>query len=244
MYDLMTPLMPNLAAGSNVYRASVGTHGAANSTLTHGPEVNDNSNTGNASTSLHGAADEHGQDGNEEPVLQSSPPLPPSSPSLPTRDIPTLCGVPTSLTSTSYPSATGSTSVSTMSCAAKRKQSVFQASQSNASVSKKQRTTSGTVALNGIKESLDTFNSTIGRNLGLRQLERERADTSPERRAKAMDLLQEQETYLDDDRMIAFIDLFRADTAVADAYLAIKRDGLRRKWVEKQLKEMLGFPSL
>ena len=59
-----------------------------------------------------------------------------------------------------------------------------------------------------------------------------------------MDLLQEQETYLDDDRMIAFIDLFRADTAVADAYLAIKRDGLRRKWVEKQLKEMLGFPSL
>ena len=76
----------------------------------------------------------------------------------------------------------------------------------------------------------------------MQQPDRGCADTSPERRAKAMDLLQEQESYLDDDRMVAFIDLFREDTAAADAYLALKRDSLRKKWVEKQLINKLGFP--
>ena len=46
----------------------------------------------------------------------------------------------------------------------------------------------------------------------MQQPERGRADTSPERRAKAMDVLQEMETYLDDDCLVAFIDLFRADS--------------------------------
>ena len=101
----------------------------------------------------------------------------------------------------------------------------------------------GAIALNGIKESLDAFNSTLRRSL-LLQPERARADTSPERRSKAMDLLQELESYLDDDRMVAFIDLFKADTAAADAYLAIKRDSLRKKWVEKQLIDHLGFPPM
>ena len=41
---------------------------------------------------------------------------------------------------------------------------------------------------------------------------------------KAMDILQELESYLDDDCMVAFIDLFKADMAAVDAYLAIKCD--------------------
>jgi hypothetical protein len=41
-----------------------------------------------------------------------------------------------------------------------------------------------------------------------------------------MDVLQELEDYLDDDCMAAYIDLFRADMAVADAYLAIKCESL------------------
>ena len=101
----------------------------------------------------------------------------------------------------------------------------------------------GAIALNGIKESLDAFNSTLRRSL-LLQPERAHADTSPERRLKAMDLLQELESYLDDDCMVVFIDLFKADTAAADAYLAIKCDSLRRKWVEKQLIDHLGFPPM
>lgn len=75
------------------------------------------------------------------------------------------------------------------------------------------------------------------------QPDRTRSDTSPERRAKAMHLFQEQESYLSDDCIVAFIDLFRMDTAAADAYIVLKRDGVRKAWVQKQLKG-LGFPAI
>ena len=246
----MTPLMPNLATGTNVYRPSDGTHGAASATLLRGQEPEENTSTPAINHDID--SDEPIGDPGPEPSLghpESSPPLPPtslpSSPSLLTNNaLPILAQAAASHTSTSYPSATGTTSASSMSTAAKRKQSALHASQqSNASGVKKQRTTTGAVALNGIKESLDAFNNTLGRSL-MQQPERGRADTSPERRAKAMDVLQELEDYLDDDRMVAFIDLFRADTAAANAYLAIKRESLRKKWVEKQLTDTLGFPLL
>ena len=101
----------------------------------------------------------------------------------------------------------------------------------------------GAITLNGIKESLDAFNSTLGCSL-LLQPEQACADTSPEHQSKAMDLFQELESYLDNDHMVAFIDLFKADTAAADAYLAIKCDSLRKKWVEKQLIDHLSFPRM
>jgi hypothetical protein len=69
------------------------------------------------------------------------------------------------------------------------------------------------------------------------------SDTSPECQAKAMDLFQEQECYLSDDCMVAFIDLFRVDSAAADAYIALKRNGLRKAWVQRQMKD-LGFPLI
>lgn len=244
--------MPSLAAGTNVYRPSEGTHGAASATLLRGPEAENTRIVPPASN--HDATDSDGPNRDPEPPqsrLESSPAPPPSSPSLladnrlPTLDVLGASDEPATRTiSTSYPSATGTTSAPSMSSASKHKQSALQASQSNASVSKKQRTTTGAVALNGIKESLDAFNTTLGRGLVFQQPERGRADTSPERRAKAMGVLQDQERYLDDDRMVAFIDLFRADTAAADAYLAIKRESLRKKWVEKQLTDTLGFPLL
>ena len=47
----MTPLMPNLAKGHNVYRPSQGTYGAASTTLqqlsTHGDNPNDNGTDSN-----------------------------------------------------------------------------------------------------------------------------------------------------------------------------------------------------
>ena len=52
------------------------------------------------------------------------------------------------------------------------------------------------------------------------------ADTSPECQSKAMDLFQEQESYLDDDHMVTFIALFKADTAAANTYVALKCEGL------------------
>ena len=147
----------------------------------------------------------------------------------------------------SYPSATSTTSALSLYTAAKRNQSALQASQSNASVtSKKQQTATSSVTLNSIKEYLNAFNNTFGLNLVARQANHVHADTSPERQAKAMNFIQERKDYLDNDHIVAFINWFKADTAAADAYLAIKSEhgGLRRKWVEKQLKEVLGFPLL
>ena len=98
----------------------------------------------------------------------------------------------------------------------------------------------GAVALNGIKESLDVFNNTIKH--GLAQPEHERADTSPERRSKAMDRVQELEAELDDARLVALIDLFQTNTSAADAYMTLKREALRKVWVQRRLKD-LGFPD-
>jgi hypothetical protein len=59
-----------------------------------------------------------------------------------------------------------------------------------------------------------------------------------------MDLLQEKETYLDDNRIVALVDLFQTDTGAADAYLALKRDNLRKLWIERRLTKDLGFPAI
>ena len=242
--------MPSLATGTNMYRPLEGTHGATSSTLLHKtqPEAEAEDNGESPPACNHGAAH---SDGHNEDRDQSPPPPPTSPPSSPSLALPkagtSLIARPASesRTSMSYPSA-GTTSTPSMSTASKRKLSALHASQSNASVTKRQRTTTGAVALNGIKESLDAFNSTLGRSLALQQPgpDRVRADTSPERRARAMDVLQDQESYLDDNQMVAFIDMFRVDTAAADAYLAIKHVSLQKKWVEKQLKDTLGFPPM
>ena len=258
---MMTPLMPSLATGTNVYHPSQGTHGAASATLSRKPEPGETEGHGGnrPPTSDHSAAnlDDDGPDGPhpQSPQSSSPPPPPPSPQPLSSPTSPSMLELPSSTSdvlgncaadsqaSASRMSTTHTSSATSVSTASKRKQSALHASQSNTSSSKKQRTTTGAVALNGIKESLDAFNSTLGRSL-LLQPERARSDTSPERRSKAMNLLQELESYLDDDRMVAFIDLFKADTAAADAYLAIKHDSLRKKWVEKQLIDQLGFPPM
>lgn len=67
--------------------------------------------------------------------------------------------------------------------------------------------------------------------------------TSPEHWTKAMDLLQEQESYLDDNHIVALIDLFKADTAAADTYLALKQKSLWKVWIHKWLVHDLGFPD-
>ncbi len=48
LYDLMTPLMPNLAKGNNVYRPSQGTYGAASTSLQQLPLPGSNPNDDSA----------------------------------------------------------------------------------------------------------------------------------------------------------------------------------------------------
>ena len=94
-----------------------------------------------------------------------------------------------------------------------------------------------------IKQSLDDFNSTVAKSI-LVHPERVRPDTSPERRERAVRLLEQQEDYLTDDELIAFFDYFKSDTAAADVYLAITRESLRKAWVQRQLWKELGFPQV
>ena len=142
----------------------------------------------------------------------------------------------------SMDSTTSASQTATMaSTSSKHKQSAL--SVSLLMSSKKQCTAvTGTVALNGIKESLDSLNNMIECSL-LMQLDHMCSDTSPKHWAKGMDLFQEQECYLSDDCMVAFIDLFRVDSATADPYIALKHDGLRKAWVQRQMKG-LRFPLI
>ena len=60
----------------------------------------------------------------------------------------------------------------------------------------------------------------------MHQAERVLSDTSPERRERGVQLLEQQEDYLTDDELIAFFDYIKSDTAAADVYLAITRESL------------------
>jgi hypothetical protein len=64
--------------------------------------------------------------------------------------------------------------------------------------------------------------------------------SSPQRRHEAMQRLQQTETHLDPDRMIALVDLISGDTIAADVYMSFEREDYRQAWISKRLKE-LGF---
>jgi hypothetical protein len=64
----------------------------------------------------------------------------------------------------------------------------------------------------------------------------------PEQCSKAIDLIQEQEGQLDDEQLVALIDIFQQNTGAADAYMTLKHDTLRKIWIQKRLVK-LGFPK-
>ena len=64
-------------------------------------------------------------------------------------------------------------------------------------------------------------------------------NSTPECKARAVDLAQEQETELDDNDMVVLLDVFCADAMAAHMYAQIIKDGVWKKWVQKQLNEAL-----
>ena len=62
--------------------------------------------------------------------------------------------------------------------------------------------------------------------------------TDNQLRQEAQNLLQEKDTYLDDDSMIAMFDLFAENAVQAQTYLGIRRDSLRKLWVKRELEKM------
>lgn len=244
--------MPSLGKGTHAFRPSDQTRGASSAVSTMPPEpISDEETpvTLNQPPINHSSVTTSSPRAplTQPPINRSSMPPPPgpppSSPPPPSSEPPQSVGSGPRSSSQQIESATtGSLSTGSHS---KRKYSALDASLSGSVVSgKKQRSTvSGAVTLNGIKESLDMFNKTIDRSLVQPQSQARIHDTSPEHRAKAMARVQAIETHLDDMRMIALIDLFKADTTEADAYMSLQRDTLRKKWLEKQLVERCGFPA-
>jgi hypothetical protein len=56
-----------------------------------------------------------------------------------------------------------------------------------------------------------------------------------------MDKVQKEEPDLDDDQVVALVDLFRTDSSAAEAYMAIVRLTISEAWLNKQLR-LLDFP--
>jgi len=180
LYDLMTPLMPNLAKGNNVYRPLQGTYGAASASLQQlplpGSNPNDDSANPNDETAVPVDETVDPVDETADPVddADGTPPPPSSEASL-TRVSPPSLLASTTASSTNFTHASTTPSATSSS---KRKQSALSSVQSTGA-SKKQCTNAGASVMDGIKESLDNFNSTIAKSI-LVHPEHMRPDSSPE----------------------------------------------------------------
>ena len=113
-------------------------------------------------------------------------------------------------------------------------ESLVSAPASQAGSRGKGRTSAGTFALQGIKGEIETFNET------LRERGQHRPLTESQRKSKAMEQLHDLE--LDDDRLIAIMQLFKDDANVADMFIAMKRESTRKTWVQSELLK-LGFDA-
>ena len=251
----MAPLMPSLAKSTNVYCPLEGTHGAVSAMLSQKPETKLTNHTG-PPESNHWAAGSSGPTGDKESPQSSPSPPPSSSPSSPSQASPLIasssctaansssCAANSiSVPCTSTQTTTGTTSATSISTASKCKQSTLHASQSNDSDNRLQQAVllPWMVSRNLLMLLTPSLDAVFSCNQNVHV---QIPHLSVEQRPWIFFRKRRTILNLDDDHMVAFIDLFWVDTASADAYLVIKRESLRRKWVEKQLVEALGFPPL
>ena len=116
----------------------------------------------------------------------------------------------------------------------------FRSSSFGSGTSEKRQRSSGVAVLGGIKDSIDEWKTIMRTGMPVSQIRA--ADRAAAYRVQAMDKVQKEEPDLDDDQVVAFVDLFRADSGAAEAYMAIVRPTIRKAWLNKQLKQ-LGFPD-
>jgi hypothetical protein len=161
------------------------------------------------------------QDSDEELPPQSTPPRPTS----------------TALSSTT-PSVTSSHKRKHAALASVSES--FQSSSFGSGPSEKKQRGSGVAVLSGIKDSIDEFKTIMRTGMPITQVRA--ADRAAAYRVEAMDKVQKEEPDLDDDQVVALVDLFRTDSSAAEAYMAIVRPTIRKAWLNKQLR-LLGFPN-
>jgi len=115
----------------------------------------------------------------------------------------------------------------------KHKHSTISSSNNNSSI--KRIWPLGATALHNMNDKLEEFTNVFqevftGKKSGLA--------LTPQQKAKAMQHAQEIETSLSDQRMVRLIDLFHADITMADTYLSLQCEGVRKGWVDHHVKDL------
>jgi hypothetical protein len=113
-----------------------------------------------------------------------------------------------------------------------------QLSVSTLSSGKRQRSGGGVATLHSISQGVNTFNAQFGTfmNAATKSCQ-ECQNTSPERRTKAQDVVQdEHSTYLNAEQIVVICDVFETNTHAVDTFLNSKKFEYCRAWVEMQLK--------
>jgi hypothetical protein len=215
--------MPTTAKGANVFRASVGHHSPA---VFPGLE-DDGEGEGNG----NGNGDDDG-DGDGEGEAEKSPiPWSPSPPPQGHSPAPLKDRSPTPLSFAPSHKRKHS-ALSALSSAAASARSTPSAS---SGPKRARKEVTGPVALQGLTAELSTFGQTFLEGVTSTVPPPPLLAPSPSRKTKAIQRAQELEDELDDDRLAALIRVFQADVNAADAYLVIKREGLRRAWIASTL---------
>jgi hypothetical protein len=93
---------------------------------------------------------------------------------------------------------------------------------------------SGAVALNRLGDTLSDFTTSF--RTSVQRRDQPPVDPTVERKNTAMERAQDLETDLSDDQLAALLELFQSDVSTADAYMVIKREPLRKAWVQRKLK--------
>jgi hypothetical protein len=256
-YNRMSDIMPKIVKGTHAFRASQQSHGAVSNTpasLSKGKETEKGKGKGKGKEKAKGKAKGKGKEKEIEVEVDLEPDDDDNDNDKPTSFLPP------SKPGVAVPSSSVSVSLSAPS-SSKRKYSALDdgsilASSRNSS-GKKQKSHSGANAMDGVGDGLQTIGSSIRDITAERKLcrlqQEARADaqaaqaaqllvsvSSPQRRHEAMQHLQQTETYLDPDRMIALVDLVLSDMIAADLYMTLEWEDYRKAWISKRLKE-LGF---
>ena len=220
--------MPSLARGTHAYRPSNQTQGPVHSL------VNTENNKSNdiSDTELPPGPPISSSPATSPPALPSPSPSASATAFFSNNSISSV--TPSASASTSAPLSVVSESLSN----GKRKRSavdddsLISAPASQAGSYGKGRTSAGASALQGIRSEIGTFNET------LRERGQQRPLTESQRKSRAMEKLHELD--LDDERLIAIMQLFKADADAADMFIAMQRESTRKTWVQSELSK-LGF---
>ena len=89
-----------------------------------------------------------------------------------------------------------------------------------------------------LSQGVDTFNAQFSAFMNVATKARQEcSDTSPERRTKAQDVVQDEHSeYLNAEQVVAICDVFETNTCAADTFLNYKKFEYRKAWIELQLK--------